>query len=84
MEAGAGGVEIVVCNVAGVYFALQNECPHAGGPLAHGALHGHHLVCPFHAWEFDCRTGEYDYNPDVCLERYAVEVKDGEVFVSVD
>ncbi len=84
LEAGAGGTEVVVCNVGGVLHAFENECPHAGGPLGQGALHGHHIVCPFHAWEFDCRTGEYDYNSAVRLQRYPVEVKDDEVFVLVD
>ena len=35
----------------------SRNCPHRGAPLAHGALHHHTIVCPWHAWEFDCRTG---------------------------
>lgn len=80
----AGGEELVICRVDDEVFALQNECPHAGGPLAQGALHGYRIVCPYHAWEFDCRTGEFDRNSDVRLRRYTAGVSDGEVYVEVD
>jgi nitrite reductase (NADH) small subunit len=48
----------VLCNVEGAFYALDGTCPHRGAPLVHGALHDHTVVCPWHAWEFDCRTGE--------------------------
>jgi nitrite reductase (NADH) small subunit len=50
----------VICNVEGELYALDGVCPHRGAPLAHGALHEHTIVCPWHAWEFDCRTGHGD------------------------
>jgi nitrite reductase/ring-hydroxylating ferredoxin subunit len=59
-EVTANGRLYVVCNVGGQFYALDGNCPHRGAPLAHGALHDHTLVCPWHGWEFDCRTGEGD------------------------
>jgi nitrite reductase (NADH) small subunit len=58
MEALVGDGTYAICNVGreGVY-ALDGICPHSGGPLGQGALHGATLVCPWHAWEFDCRSG---------------------------
>jgi nitrite reductase (NADH) small subunit len=53
----AGGREYAVCNVSGQIYAVEGVCPHRGAPLAYGALHDHTIVCPWHAWEFDCRTG---------------------------
>jgi len=50
----------VVCNVNGSFYALDGICPHRGAPLAHGALHDNIIVCPWHAWEFDCRSGQGD------------------------
>ena len=41
----------------GIY-ATQPECPHRSAPLADGLLGGTILLCPFHAWKFDLRTGE--------------------------
>jgi nitrite reductase (NADH) small subunit len=56
----ADGRTYVLCNVDGDMYALDGICPHRGAPLAYGALHDHTIVCPWHAWEFDCRTGQGD------------------------
>ena len=56
----AFGQVYAICNVDGEIFAMEGICPHRGAPLAHGALHQHTIVCPWHAWEFDCRTGSGD------------------------
>ena len=58
MEALVGDGTYAVCNAGGEIHALDGICPHAGGPLGQGALHGTTLVCPWHAWEFDCRNRE--------------------------
>ena len=75
--------QAVVCNVDGVVHALDNVCPHRGGPLAQGALHGRMVVCPFHAWEFDCTTGECDFDPSIKVARLEVRVEAGEIFVEL-
>ena len=49
-----------LCNVAGRITAIGGICPHRGGPLGQGAIHGNHVVCPWHAWEWDCQTGAND------------------------
>lgn len=74
---------VAVCNVDGALHAMDGICPHSGGPLGHGALEGHTLTCPFHAWEFDCRTGLSDVHEHVRLAIYPVKVEDGEIFVDV-
>ena len=55
-EALVGDGTYAVCNAGGEIYALDGICPHSGGPLGQGALHGTSLVCPWHAWEFDCRA----------------------------
>jgi 3-phenylpropionate/trans-cinnamate dioxygenase ferredoxin subunit len=68
------GRAIVVFNVGGEFFALNNRCPHKGGSLCHGRLSGRVessqpgeyrysqtreiIRCPWHQWEFDLRTGK--------------------------
>jgi len=79
IEARVGEATYVVSNVDGVLHALDGICPHRGGPLAQGALHGNAIVCPWHAWEFDCRTGEHDYNPSIRLERVPVKLQGNDV-----
>ena len=77
----AGGQTIALCRVGDEFHAVDGICPHHGGPLGHGALHGTTLVCPFHAWEFDCVTGEYDRNAEVRLRKFTVKVEGDEVLV---
>ncbi|MBY0507597.1 MAG: Rieske (2Fe-2S) protein [Bryobacteraceae bacterium] len=78
------GQDLVLCRVEGEIYALDGVCPHVGGPLAHGALHGRMLVCPWHAWEFDCVTGEHDRHPACRLRTYPVTQSDGQVWVTLD
>src|SRR6476646_2809117 len=74
MEASVTGNFYAICNVDGRIHAVSGDCPHRGGPLGQGALHGSSLTCPWHAWEFDCRTGAHDYNPDVKVSTFPVQV----------
>lgn len=72
-----------VCNVDGKLHCIEGTCPHAGGPLGQGNLNGNYLVCPWHGWEFDCRTGLNDSDEDVKLETYPVVIKDGDIYVDL-
>ena len=76
----AGGRNIVVFNLGGEFFALNNRCPHRGGSLFHGiqtglveskvpgqycySRPGEMVKCPWHGWEFDIRTGQSWCDPD--------------------
>lgn len=42
----------------GVICAVDNACPHRGGPLAHGILTGETVICPLHGWKIDLMTGK--------------------------
>ena len=54
---------IALFNVDGDILALDNTCPHAGGPLGEGSLEGEVVECPWHGWEFNVRTGQCLENP---------------------
>ncbi|MEO7203350.1 MAG: non-heme iron oxygenase ferredoxin subunit [Candidatus Tumulicola sp.] len=76
------GQEILICNVDGDFFAIEDVCSHDGAPLDQGELDGKCIVCPRHGATFDVRTGEALTLPAVMpLSTYAVEVKDGEILV---
>lgn len=51
------GKVLCVAMIEGKPLALDNECPHRGGPLAEGTIEGGKVVCPWHQWEFDLATG---------------------------
>ena len=42
----------------GRVFALRDQCPHKGGPLSQGIVHGHAVACPLHNWNIDLASGE--------------------------
>lgn len=73
-----GGILVALFNVDGKIYALDNTCPHAGGPLGEGTLWGEIVECPWHCWRFDVRTGVRPDNPDFTVARYDLQVE-GEV-----
>lgn len=77
-----GEIEVALCNVEGTIHALDNVCPHAGGPLGEGVLAGAFIKCPWHGWRFHVQTGERPENPDFAVSRYPVYVENGIIYVS--
>jgi nitrite reductase (NADH) small subunit len=75
---------VAICNIDGTLHAMDGICPHSGGPLGHGTLDGTTLVCPFHAWGFDCVTGESDVDDGLKQATYPLKVENGEVWVDVE
>ncbi|MDE3018945.1 MAG: Rieske (2Fe-2S) protein [Nitrospirota bacterium] len=70
----ADGYGVALFNVEGTIYALDNCCPHAGGPLGEGTLKGRHVECPWHGWRFNVCTGERPENPAIAASRYRVDV----------
>lgn len=76
------GMPIAVRRVGAEFFAIQNVCPHRGGPLGEGDAEGFALTCPLHGWTFDLRSGQHTLNPVVRVKTYPVRVSDGWVEVA--
>ena len=73
---------LVLANVDGEFYALEDRCSHQDFPLSSGELEGCELECPFHGATFDVRTGRATRLPAVRPVRtYDVEVVDGEVYL---
>ena len=64
-------------------FALRDKCPHKGGPLSQGIVHGRKVACPLHDWNIDLGTGRAVAPDEGCAARFAVRVSDGEVSLSL-
>ncbi len=70
-------------NVDGVISAIDGICPHQGGPLADGPLDGSLVMCPWHGWQFDVRTGKTTLNSRLRQPVYEVKVEGQDVLVAV-
>jgi nitrite reductase (NADH) small subunit len=75
------GAEYLLLRTGDAVYALSNECPHAGGPLAMGVFRPPLVACPWHAWEFDCRTGQCVHSAKARVPVYPVEIREGRVWV---
>jgi nitrite reductase (NADH) small subunit len=71
---------ICVANLEGRFYALDNECVHNGGPLGEGVVFDGKIVCPWHAWAYDLKTGELaPGRPGV--KPYALKVEGSDVLI---
>jgi nitrite reductase (NADH) small subunit len=77
----AGGREIALFNVGGKVYAIDQICPHAGGPLAEGAVHGDQVMCPWHGWEFNVKTGTCAFNAAIKQDVFKVKEDGDDVYV---
>ena len=76
------GAEILICNVGGNLYAIEDVCTHDGGPLDQGELEGETVVCPRHGATFDVRTGDALTLPAVVpLMTFPISVEGDDVFV---
>jgi nitrite reductase/ring-hydroxylating ferredoxin subunit len=82
-EVVVGGKPVALYNVEGRVYATSNVCLHRGGPLGQGMLSGHEVMCPWHAWSWDVRTGENCANGTLKVQTFEVKVEDGIVLVAV-
>ena len=64
-------------------FALEDRCPHKGGPLSEGIVHGLSVTCPLHAWVFSLETGLAQGAEAGAVVTYPVRVEAGRILLDV-
>ncbi|MFT7621316.1 MAG: pyruvate oxidase [Myxococcota bacterium] len=79
-----GLVTVCMTHFEGKYSALDNKCPHQGGPLGEGSIENGWLRCPWHGWDFHPHNGASPGGYEDGIENYDVEVRDDGVYVGVD
>ena len=79
----AGNAELLVCNAFGSYYAISPICPHEDGPLQEGSLVGETVTCPVHGYDFSVRTGECEFDPELCVATYPVKVEGSDLYVEL-
>jgi len=83
---------ILVVNISGVFYALDNKCPHMGGSLGDGTLDGNHIVCPRHGATFDVTTGKNVRGAKIAFIKanvndahsYPLKVDGNEILIDID
>ena len=79
----AGGEEIAVFRTGdNRVFALVNRCPHKGGPLSQGIVHGQSVACPLHNWNIALKTGEAQGADEGCTPTIAVRHESGRIWIA--
>jgi len=77
-----GDKVICVANVNGEISAMENTCLHRGGPLGQGVISNGKVVCPWHGWAWDPKTGEAG-PPGAKVAVYPVKIEDGDVLIEL-
>ena len=79
-----GGTAVAVFNAGdGRFYACGAICPHENGPLAEGWLEGEAVVCPWHGFDFDLRTGRCLVDEELAIPVYPVRMSGGSIEVEV-
>lgn len=65
-------------------FAIEDHCPHKGGPLSQGIVHGTSVTCPLHNWVISLETGKALGADDGAVRTIPLEVRGEEIFISLE
>lgn len=82
-EVACGDRLLCVANCNGSISAMDNVCPHRGGPLGQGIIEDGKIICPWHAWAFDVKTGVAVHAPNAKVDVYEVKIEGNDVLVKV-
>ena len=64
-------------------YAIRDACPHKGGPLSQGIMHGSTVTCPLHNWKIDLSSGNALAPDHGCSNVFAVKIESGKVFLQL-
>jgi nitrite reductase (NADH) small subunit len=62
-------------------FAIDDRCPHKGGPLSQGIVHGASVTCPLHNWVISLETGEAQGADEGCVRTIPLKVEGGQIYI---
>jgi nitrite reductase (NADH) small subunit len=79
------GRDIAIFNLGERFLAVDNRCPHKGGPLSEGIVSGSTVICPLHAWKLSLETGQgvSAASASSCVQTFPTRVEDGIVSIEI-
>ncbi|PAW93970.1 hypothetical protein CKK33_10875 [Mucilaginibacter sp. MD40] len=78
-----GGKNICIVNYSNTLYAVGATCPHAGAELSGGWCKEGKIICPFHRYSYDLKTGKGSPGQNDFIDSYPVELRNGEIFVGI-
>ncbi|MEM9293663.1 MAG: thiamine pyrophosphate-dependent enzyme [Acidobacteriota bacterium] len=84
MSVSVGHVNLCLTHHEGEYGALDNACPHQGGPLGEGSIENGYLRCPWHGWDYCPLTGKPPGGYDDGVDTFPVEERDDGIYVGLE
>lgn len=82
-EFNCDGHTVCIANENGQYSAMDNVCAHRGGPLGQGVVEQGKIVCPWHGWQFDLKTGKSEQSATLGVDVYELKIEGEDVLVKV-
>ena len=77
------GKELAIFRLHDRVYAVDNQCPHSGGPLCDGITSGTTVVCPLHGWRVSLESGEVERpSQNISVNTYDARVRDGVVEIN--
>jgi nitrite reductase (NADH) small subunit len=65
-------------------FALDDHCPHKGGPLSQGIVHGAAVTCPLHSWVISLETGTALGADEGCVRTIPIKIEGDKLFIALE
>ena len=78
-----GGDVAVFRTATDAIYAIDDHCPHRGGPLSQGIVHGNSVTCPLHNWVIDLGSGKAEGADDGCVRTIACRVEGDRIFLAL-
>jgi nitrite reductase/ring-hydroxylating ferredoxin subunit len=77
------GQDVALFNVHGTYYAMGAVCPHEAGPIHEGEVDGDTIICPWHGYDFNVKSGECSVDPDLRVMTFEVKTEGNDLFIEV-
>ncbi|HIJ95378.1 MAG TPA: Rieske 2Fe-2S domain-containing protein [Desulfuromonadales bacterium] len=78
------GREILLINLKGTFFAVENDCPHQGSPMNAGVVKDDYISCPRHGYRYKLRDGRCVEHPDYQLQVFPVQVVGDDIMIELE
>ena len=77
------GREILLINIKGTFFAVENECPHQGSPMGAAVVKDGYIACPRHGYRFNLTDGKCAEHPEFVLATFPVRLNGDEILIEL-